>query len=132
MKFFDSIAKRFGYVKPQRRNFKAAAASRLLSDWQKSPSSADAVLKYDLKTLRSRARDLEANNDYVRKFLSILDNNILGPKGVELEMRTKDRNGDLDRQANDIIETAWKNWSRAQLHGHALANVARRSTPRLA
>jgi lambda family phage portal protein len=114
VKFFDSIAKRFGYVKPQRRSFKAAAASRLLSDWQKSPSSADAVLKYDLKTLRSRARDLEANNDYVRKFLSILENNILGPKGVELEMRTKDRNGDLDRQANDIIETAWRNWSRAR------------------
>lgn len=114
MSIFDSIARRLGYVRPQRRSFKAAAASRLLNDWVKSPSSADAVLKYDLKTLRARARDLEQNNDYVRKYLSILENNILGPKGVEVELRSKDRNGELDRQANDIVESAWKNWGKAR------------------
>ena len=116
MRFFDAIAKRFGYQKTQpiKRSYKAAAASRLLADWVKSPASADAVLKYDLKTLRSRARDLEQNNDYVRRYLSILESNVLGPKGVELEMRIKDQNGALDAGANSIIEQAWMQWGKAR------------------
>ena len=80
----------------------------------KNPASADAVLKYDLKTLRSRARDLEQNSDYVRRYLSILESNVLGPKGVELEMRIKDTNGSLDAGANAIIEQAWMQWGKAR------------------
>ena len=118
MKIFRQFAKRLGLIRSAIRSgfgqFKGSGVGRLLADWANSVTSADAVLKWDLKTLRNRARDLERNNDYVRKYLSTLENNVLGPNGVRLEMRVKDRGGEPDRQANDIIETNWKKWSRAR------------------
>ena len=44
-------------------------------------TSANKEIKGDLKTLRARARQLERDNDYVRRYLK-LENNVLGSTGI--------------------------------------------------
>jgi len=113
MKLIERAMRKFGYAKIQTRSgnlFNAAAVNRLTNDWSINTLSPDAAIWKDLRSLRSRARDLERNNDYVRKFLSDLEKNILGSFGIGLQMKIKDPNGSYDRVANDLIETAWKDF----------------------
>lgn len=110
MKVFDRVAGYFGYAKPQprRRDFTAAKASNLTADWFSSIQSANAEIRYSLRTLRARSRNLAANDPYARKFIKMISTNVIGPNGIGLQMKVKDPNGSLDRFANDTIEAAWK------------------------
>jgi lambda family phage portal protein len=65
-----------------------------------------------LSTLRGRCRQLAQNNSYATKAISLWTNNIVGPNGVELRVNAKKSSGILDKNVNDIIETAYKNWSK--------------------
>jgi lambda family phage portal protein len=94
------------------RSFAAAGSSRLTLDWAISPLSADAAMRNSLGPLRSRSRDLERNNEWVRGFLRTLENNVIGEAGIALQLRIKDPTGKLDEIANDKIETAWWQWGR--------------------
>lgn len=93
------------------RYFEGASADRTKSDWGTTVTSADAELRNDLGALRSRCRELERDNDYFTRFLTLLDNNIIGSEGVALHMHITDANGELDTGACDIIEKAWNKWS---------------------
>lgn len=113
MKLLDRVMSRFGYGKIARRGqsgFNAAAINRLTNDWSIAQLSPDAAIWKDLKALRERARDLERNNDYVRKFLGDLEKNVLGCGGIGLQMKIRDPDGSYDRVANDLVETAWKSF----------------------
>jgi lambda family phage portal protein len=89
------------------RSYAAAATGRLYSDWSSSGNSADAEIQPSLETLRNRARDLARNNDYVKRFLNLSKTNIVGHKGVSLQVRSKNTDGKMDKYANNIIEAAW-------------------------
>lgn len=93
---------------PQARSFKASAGSRMTSDWIVSPLSADAAVRGRLAPMRDRARDLERNNEWVRGFLRVLENNVCGRHGITLQMRVRDPGtGRMDELANDQIEQAF-------------------------
>ncbi len=97
-----------------RRNFNMAKMGRLTADWTTSTQSADAEIWTDLRTLRNRSRELCRNNPYAKRYLRLLDQNVVGPTGVKLQARTRDgigRQGRLDKVANERIETAWQEWS---------------------
>lgn len=110
----DWLKTRFGIgaKEGKREAFSGAASSRLTMDWILAPLSADAATRSELCTLRTRSRDLERNNEWVRGFLRALDNNVLGERGITLQMRVRDQNGTLDEAANSMIEQAWKQWCR--------------------
>lgn len=95
-----------------KRKYSAAVANRLTSNWHSIDSSIDAELKGDLDRLRGRARDLAANNDYARKFLAMVMQNIVGPHGFKLQCRASDGPDRVDNLANDAIEAAFAKWSR--------------------
>lgn len=107
--FFKSKAK--GH-EVKKRSFKAVQSNRLTLDWVTSCLSQDGELRGNLATLRNRSRDLERNNEWVKGFLRSLENNVLGEKGIGLQVRSREANGQLDELANTRIETAWKQWSR--------------------
>lgn len=109
MGLIDNIANRLGFVRKGRR-YGAARVNRLTSDWTSSTTSANAEIKGDLKILRARSRQLERDNDYVRRWLKVLENNVLGADGVKLQAKAKDSNGQYDEEANRIIEEAWREW----------------------
>ncbi|MGH7261468.1 MAG: phage portal protein [Nitrospiraceae bacterium] len=94
----------------QRRTFAAAMANRLTSGWMANANSANAELRMSLKMMRMRSRELCQNNDYGKKFLSILCANVVGPNGIMLQNKARDKNGTLDTAANKIVEDGWKAW----------------------
>jgi len=101
--------------KPAARNvrrFEAARIDRLTADWFSTAASINEELRQDLDKLRERGRQLVNNNDYARKFVGMVQNNIIGPGGVRLQVRVKDAPGKPDRLANAAIEAAWLEWGR--------------------
>lgn len=95
-----------------KRAFNAAMSSRLTADWITAPLSADSALWGRLSTIRDRSRDLERNNEWIRGYLRVVDNNVLGERGIGLQMRVRDPNGSFDEGANALIEAAWRRWGR--------------------
>lgn len=74
--------------------------------------SAHQELRGELCTLRGRARELSRNNAYARRYLMLLAENVVGPKGIRLQAQAKMRDGSLDQTSNNRIEAAWKDWGR--------------------
>lgn len=120
MKFLDSLLSRMGYVRdgsPKRtlkRLFAGATNSRLFADWAASGGSADAELSGSIGPLIHRSRDAERNDDYVRRYLKLAENNILGHHGICLQKKVEKANGEPDDAANDAIEAAWYDWGRKE------------------
>lgn len=97
--------------------FDGANVTRLNQDWTRSPQSADSELRYALRNMRFRCRQLERNNDWLRKGLALFEDNIVGSTGILLQMKIYDRVTDpvtkeivrkLNTRACEIIEAAWK------------------------
>lgn len=95
---------------PAQRSFSAVQSNRLTLDWVTSTLSQDGEIRGNLATLRNRSRDLERNNEWVKGFLRSLENNVLGEKGISLQVRSKEPSGKLDEAANSRIEAAWRQW----------------------
>lgn len=95
----------------QTRRFQAARIDRLAADWLTTTNSINEELRQDLDRLRARGRDLVNNNDYATKFMGMVQDNIVGPSGVRLQMRVEDRPDVSDRMANQAIEAAWHEFS---------------------
>lgn len=104
----------FKKKKPKRKvkAYQAASIGRLTADWNTQPTSADADIIPNLKTLRARSRDLCQNNDYARRFISMLKSNVIGHKGILLQNKAKDNSGKYDKVANEKVEIAWKKWGK--------------------
>lgn len=98
---------------PQVRRFEGARVDRLTADWFATNASINTELQGDLDRLRSRARQLVNNNDYARKFRGMVENNVIGPGGIRLQVRVEDKPGQPDRLANAAIEAAYAEWSAA-------------------
>ena len=107
----------FDFLKRQkkptnRRSYKAAQGGRLFSDFIASSRSADSEIKAALQQIRYRCRDLSRNDEYARRFLQLIKTNVIGEKGVSLQVKAKNANGTFDAPGNAVIENAFKNWSR--------------------
>lgn len=81
-----------------KRQFKAASRDRLTADWATLPVSANRELRVSLRTLRNRVRVLGQNDDYFKKFLSMVAANVPGPKGMMLRLDFVDQTADGRRQ----------------------------------
>lgn len=114
MKWADRIIRSFGLVRvsalAKRASFAGARVSRLFLDWAVGATSPDRELQYNLRALRSRARDLVRNNDYAAAFVSELADNIIGAEGIRLRPMVKDASGKLEVQTNKGILEAWQDW----------------------
>ena len=104
---------------PFKRSYAGAQGGRLFADWNASNTSADAEISGALQTLRDRSRALARNDGYISRYLKILGNNVVGHKGIRLSCKARNDDGSLDIQGNQIIESAWSDWSR---NGNCTAN----------
>lgn len=97
----------------RRRSFAGARPLGALQNWQPQNWSADALAQSDLDRLRARARSLGRDNDHMRKFLQMVESNVVGADGFALQMRVPLDNSDKpDTLANRAIETAFGRWAR--------------------
>ena len=96
-------------VQPQRRGFSAADGGRLTADWLTSGFSADSEIQGSLPRLRNRARSMGRDTPYVPQIKRLMRDNIVGPAGIQLQMRVPMlRGGGLDERANTEVENAWR------------------------
>lgn len=101
-----------GVGKALARMFDAGKQDRLIGSWGTMPLTADDVVRRNQRILVARSREQAANNDYAKKFLQMTRQNIVGPRGVQLQAQSRDPDMTLDKLANDAIEAAWREWSK--------------------
>lgn len=99
---------------PRRRRsvFQAAATGRLTAGWKADNLSADRELEQSLRLMRARCRERARNDDYAKRFVRLITRNVVGSAGIKLQVKSRDPNGRLDEQANDILESAFSQWAR--------------------
>lgn len=119
--FFDALARRRGYVPATEtktirvpmltsRKFEAAGMSQMVEELPRTPQGIDHDLRTQWRILVARARWLGQNDDYVRRLLQILRQNIVGPDGIRLQsriMKAAAGGAELDKVANQAHEDAW-------------------------
>lgn len=98
-------------INESRRMFEAANSDRMSFSWDSNSYTADQVIYTQLPTLRSRARQQSRNNDYVVRFIQLLQNNIVGAYGFKARSKITDYQDKPDRAARKAIENAWKQFA---------------------
>jgi lambda family phage portal protein len=122
MGFFDLFkrkkAKGSGSPRRNLRSFAGAEGGRLFGSWAASDSSGDVSIQYNVRTLRNRSRQLAEDNEWIKRFLSLLRINVVGPAGFAFQSKVKDQRVDgtykMDTKANAYIEEAWRRWTGAK------------------
>jgi lambda family phage portal protein len=95
-----------------KRSYAAAQFNRLTNDFVTQRTSANAELRRGLRTLRARSRELSRNDDHMKKFLSLMVSNVIGPYGVRLQAQVlNSTGGEADVKLATAVETAFKSWA---------------------
>jgi len=107
------------YLHQVRASYDGGGINRINAQWGISAGNANRELRGNLANMRARARDLERNDPYAKKFLELVEANLVGAYGIGMQSRA----GDLgpapdfkfvqDKAANSIIEREWAAFSRA-------------------
>lgn len=87
-----------------KRSYQAANTGRLFADFMSSSRSSDSELRSSLVLMRNRSRELGRDDVYVRRFFNLLKTNVVGDKGVTLQVKARNNDGSLDVIGNTIIE----------------------------
>jgi len=95
-----------------KRKYHGINTGRLFADFNASDASSDSELRWAIKELRNRSRDLAINNEYVRRYFDLLKTNVIGEKGVLLQSKALDSVGNLDQNGNQAVENAFKMWGK--------------------
>lgn len=112
MALFDFLKPKEEPKRLKKRDYAAASTSRLLSDLFDSNRSADSELYPVIRRIRNRSRELARNNEYVKKYLELVKDNVVGKKGFTLQVKALSPNGVLDMDGNQAVESAFAAWSR--------------------
>lgn len=90
--------------------FAGAQQGRLFDDWVASWMSPADETRWELRLLRNRSRESDRNNPIARRYAGLVDENVLGPKGLQLQARNMLASGEPDEETNQQIEAAWAEW----------------------
>lgn len=95
-----------------RSAFHGAESSRLTYSWAQAPTHINRALYDDLTKLRARSRELARNNEYGRKFLALVADNVVGHSGFGMQVHALDQRGALDENDSTLCEQAFSDWAR--------------------
>jgi lambda family phage portal protein len=109
MGIFDRFFKKENLKK---RQYNGALIDRLRNDFVGSTKSSDSEIRYNIRTLRDRCRELHRNNAYVKRYVNLLKTNIIGSMGIKLQSQAIDQNKTPDFVANAQIERNFTDWSK--------------------
>ena len=94
-----------------KRSYDGATNGPLYRDFTSSLLSADAELNVALSKLRARARNLERNNGHARRYIQLMQDNVVGHQGFNLMVQARNvTNGKLDSSGNSQIKDAWRKY----------------------
>lgn len=95
-----------------RRGYNAATVDNLTASFSGEHISINEDLERSLRIMRARSRQLCKNDDYVKKFMRMVQNHIVGPNGVALSVPCKRPDGSIDEADRLVVEKAFERWSR--------------------
>lgn len=105
------------------RQIPAAQVSRITNDWVGIYETINQSIFQGLIKLRARSRELALSDPYAKKYLQMLEKNVVGPDGFILRNKAGDFSFDtekgkyafkLDKLANQMIQSAFADWSKMQ------------------
>lgn len=94
----------------EKRAYDAAELTRITSDWSVSHSSSNEELRRALPVLRAAARHHERNSDLFRRWLTLMESNVIHD-GFELQPTPRWPSGKLDDGAAKALSDAWWAWA---------------------
>jgi lambda family phage portal protein len=97
-----------------KRTYDAAKITRLNSDWQTWTMSANGEIRFALRNVRARSRDLARNSDIMKRFLQLLENGVVGAKGIKLQAKARGTDATIDRALTKLVEDAFNEWGHKQ------------------
>lgn len=100
-------------LRQAQRSFETAETPAYTESWSTTACHINEDLARQLPTLWARSLGLARNNEWAQRYLIELDDNVLGPNGIALQMRiTKQQGGETVQDAvqNALLETAWQKW----------------------
>lgn len=94
------------------RSFAGARQDRLTADFAMFDSGPNAELEADLPNLRRRSHQNANDQDHAKRFVELCKTNIVGPDGILIDPQPKTRRGALDKNAQEKIRNAYKEWTK--------------------
>lgn len=71
----------------------------------------DAEIRKDIYGLRAHSRHLDNNNPWMRNYLRMMETDVIGPKGFNLQVRVqKPGTDELWEDVNNHLEAAFRDW----------------------
>ncbi len=96
-----------------KRSFAAGRGTRIAFSFNGAGGNTAINLDIEgsLAVMRARSRDLFQNTAFGRRFIKLLQRNVIGPTGLTLQVRALREDGKtLDTVANSLIEAQWALW----------------------
>ena len=118
-KSFESLHSALSTLQSE-RSFAAAQNTNLTSDWNDIYDTISSSQNKGLVRLRGRSRQLAQNDPWAKKYLFMLQKNVVGPDGFTLRNAAHDLVYDevekmkvkrFDKLANTIIQEMFEDWS---------------------
>ena len=111
---FNSSTKRTSGVNPAvfKRSYVAAESGRIYNWQSASDRSADGDIKSALVALRRRSRELIQNEPLAKRYISLMNTQVVARQGIKLQMKARNLDGTLDIPTKGEIETLWNDWGR--------------------
>lgn len=94
------------------RSFEAAETPAWTDSWPAHAAPINEDLARQLPTLRARARSQARNDEWATNYCIKLNDNVLGERGIALQMRLKKADGTQDKETNALLEGAWARWGK--------------------
>ncbi len=94
------------------RSFEVGQTDRLVESWTRSDLTVNQGLLKDLRLMRARSRDFFRNNEFGRKFASLIKTNVVGPSGFSLKVDCRREDGKPDEQDSRRVHAAWQRFAR--------------------
>lgn len=96
-----------------KRNYAAAGYEPHHGSYNQSAGSADYELISGLQPMRNKLRALARNSGTMKRYLSLLEDNVVGADGFKLQVRVRMLNGRPDVSLNERVVSAWKTFCEA-------------------
>lgn len=111
------LARAATVTRPVASAYAAAQISRTTADFIASRVSPDAASLQGLRTLRNRARKLERDNALARRYVDLVEENVVGPDGFGLQVdlgddAAADPAPDAEPALGEIVEAKWADFTR--------------------
>lgn len=94
------------------RSFEVGQTDRLTQSWTRTDLTMNQAMLKDLRLMRARSRDFARNNEFGRKFLSLVRNNVVGPAGFTLKVAARRDDGSVDEADSKLVRDAYLRWAK--------------------